>query len=393
MNQGRTVFAQLMDELPKHAFDKCVRRYAGNKHVRTLPAYEHFLVLAFAQLTYRESLRDIETCLRILGSKLYHSGIGQPTARSTLADANEKRTWRIFSDFAHVLIQEATTLYADEPFGVELQQAAYALDSTTIDLCLSLFPWAKFRRRKAAIKLHTLLALRGNFPTVVILTPGKVHDVNILDDLTYEPGSFYIADRGYLDFRRLYRLHLCGAFFVTRAKKNSRFQRRYSRPVDKSTGLRFDQTVVLSGFYSRREYPEALRRIGFRDPQTGKALVFLTNNFTEPALTIAQLYRCRWQVELFFKWIKQHLRIKAFYGTSENAVRIQVWVAISMYVLIAIVKKRLCLSASPYTILQILSLSLFEKTPILQALSQQPPPPPMPDLHNQPCLPGFLTGQ
>ena len=392
MNQGRTVFAQLMDELPKHAFDKGVRRYAGNKHVRTLPTYEHFLVLAFAQLTYRESLRDIETCLRALGSKLYHSGIGQPTARSTLADANEKRDWRIFSDFAHVLIQEATRLYANEPFGAELQQAAYALDSTTIDLCLSLFPWAKFRRRKAAIKLHTLLALRGNFPTVVILTTGKIHDVNILDDLTYEPGSFYIADRGYLDFGRLYRLHLCGAFFVTRAKKNSRFQRRYSRPVDKSTGLRFDQTVVLSGFYSRREYPEALRRIGFHDPQTGKALVFLTNNFTEPALTIAQLYRCRWQVELFFKWIKQHLRIKVFYGTSENAVRIQVWVAISVYVLVAIVKKRLCLSASPYTILQILSLSLFEKTPILQVLSQQPPPPLMPDLHNQPCLPGFLTG-
>jgi len=393
MNQGRTVFAQLMDELPKHAFDKCVRCYAGNKHVRTLPTYEHFLVLAFAQLTYRESLRDIETCLRALGSKLYHSGIGQPTARTTLADANEKRDWRIFSDFAHVLIQEATRLYADEPFGAELQQAAYALDSTTIDLCLSLFPWAKFRRRKAAIKLHTLLALRGNFPTVVILTPGNVHDVNILDDLTYEPGSFYIADRGYLDFTRLYRLHLCGAFFVTRAKKNSRFQRRYSRPIDKSTGLRFDQTVVLSGFYSRQQYPEALRRIGFRDPKTGKALVFLTNNFTEPALTIAQLYRCRWQVELFFKWIKQHLRIKAFYGTSENAVRIQVWTAISVYVLVAIVKKRLCLSASPYTILQILSLSLFEKTPILLVLSQQPPSQPMPDLRNQPCLPGFLTGR
>jgi len=392
MNQGRTIFAQLMDELPKHAFDKCVRRYTGNKHVRTLPTYEHFLVLAFAQLTYRESLRDIETCLRALGSKLYHSGIGQPTARSTLADANEKRDWRIFSDFAHVLIQEATALYADEPFGAELQQAAYALDSTTIDLCLSLFPWAKFRRRKGAIKLHTLLALRGNFPTVVILTTGKVHDVNILDELTYEPGSFYIADRGYLDFARLYRLHLCGAFFVTRAKKNSRFQRRYSRPIDKSTGLRFDQTVVLSGFYSRQQYPEALRRIGFRDPKTGKALVFLTNNFTEPALTIAQLYRCRWQVELFFKWIKQHLRIKAFYGTSENAVRIQVWIAISMYVLVAIVRKRLCLSASLYTILQILSLSLFEKTPILQVLSQQTPPPLMPDLHNQPCLPGFLTG-
>lgn len=392
MNQGRTVFAQLMDELPKRTFDQCVRRYAGNKHVRTLPTYEHFLVLAFAQLTYRESLRDIETCLRALGSKLYHSGMGQPTARSTLADANEQRDGRIFSDFAQVLIQAATARYADEPFGAELQPAAYALDSTTIALCLSLFPWAKFRRHKAAIKLHTLLALRGNFPTVVILTPGNVHDVNILDDLTYEPGSFYIADRGYLAFTRRYRLHLCGAFFVTRAKKNSRCQRRYSRPVDKATGLRFDQTVVLSGGYSRPQYPEALRRIGFRDPKTGKALVFLTNNFTEPALTIAQLYRGRWQVELFFKWLKQHLRIKAFYGTSENAVRIQVWTAIAVYVLVAIVKKRLCLSASPYTILQILSLSLFEQTPILLVLSQQPPPQPMPDLHNQPCLPGFLTG-
>lgn len=378
-----------MDELPKYEFDKCVRRYAGNKHVRTLPTYEHFLVLAFAQLTYRESLRDIETCLRALGPKLYHSGIGQPTSRSTLADANETRDWRIFSDFAHVLIEQASQLYAHEPFGAELEQAAYALDSTTIDLCLSLFPWAKFRRRKAAIKLHTLLALRGNFPTVVILTTGKVHDVNILDELTYEPGSFYIADRGYLDFARLYRLHLSGAFFVTRAKKNSRFQRRYSRPIDKTSGLRFDQTVVLSGFYSRQEYPEALRRIGFRDPQTGKSLVFLTNNFTEPALTIAQLYRCRWQVELFFKWIKQHLRIKAFYGTSENAVRIQVWTAISVYVLVAIIKKRLCLSASLYTILQILSLSLFEKTPILQALSQQTQTSNITDNHNQPCLPGF----
>lgn len=393
MNQGRTVFAQLMSELPKYEFDKCVRRYQGNKHVRTLPTYEHFLVLAFVQLTYRESLRDIETCLRALGSKLYHSGIGQPTARSTLADANEKRDWRIFSDFAHGLIEQATQLYADEPFGAELEQAAYALDSTTIDLCLSLFAWAKFRRRKAAIKLHTLLALRGNFPTVVILTTGKVHDVNILDELTYEPGSFYIVDRGYLDFARLYRLHLSGAFFVTRAKKNSRFRRRYSRPVNKATGLRFDQTVVLSGFYSRQEYPEALRRIGYRDPQTEKALVFLTNNFTEPALTIAQLYRCRWQVELFFKWIKQHLRIKAFYGTSENAVRSQVWVAISVYILVAIIKKRLRLSASLYTTLQILSLSLFEKTPILQLLSQQIPSPCMPDDHNQPCLPGVLTGQ
>ncbi len=270
-----------------------------------------------------------------------------------------------------------------------MKQAAYALDSTTIDLCLSLFPWAKFRRHKAAIKLHTLLTLRGCFPTVVILTTGKVHDVNILDQLVYEAGSFYIVDRGYLDFGRLHRIHRCGAFFVTRAKKNSRFQRRYSRPVDKSTGLLFDQTVVLTGFRSQRQYPDALRRIGFRDPQTGKRFVFLTNNFTEPALTIAQLYRCRWQIELFFKWIKQHLRIKAFYGTSENAVRIQVWIAIAVYVLVAILKKRFRLSASLYTILQILSLTLFEKTPILQALAQAPPPTAMPNRNNQPCLPGF----
>jgi len=389
MNEGRTVFAQLMDELPKYEFDKCVRRYRGDHRARSLSSYEQFLVMSFAQLTYRESLRDIETCLRALGSKLYHSGIGQPTARSTLADANEKRDWRIFSDFAHVLIEQARSLYAEEPFGAELKQAAYALDSTTIDLCLSLFPWAKFRRHKAAIKLHTLLALRGCFPTVVILTTGRVHDVNILDQLVYEAGSFYIADRGYLDFGRLHRIHRCGAFFVTRAKKNSRFQRRYSRAVDKTTGLRFDQTVVLTGFRSHQQYPDALRRIGFRDPQTGKRFVFLTNNFTEPALTIAQLYRCRWQIELFFKWIKQHLRIKAFYGTSENAVRIQVWIAIAVYVMVAILKKRFHLSASRYTILQILSLTLFEKTPILQALAQQPSQILIPDTHNQPCLPGF----
>ena len=389
MNEGRTVFAQLMDELPQYEFNKCVCRYRGDHRVRSLSSYEQFLVMGFAQLTYRESLRDIETCLRALGPKLYHSGIGQPTARSTLADANEKRDWRIFSDFAHVLIEQASLLYAEEPFGAELKQAAYALDSTTIDLCLSLFPWAKFRRHKAAIKLHTLLTLHGCFPTVVIPTTGQVHDVNILDQLVYEAGSFYIVDRGYLDFGRLHRVHLCGAFFVTRAKKNSRFQRRYSRAVDKSTGLRFDQTVVLTGFRSHQQYPDALRRIGFRDPQTGKRFVFLTNNFSEPALTIAQLYRCRWQIELFFKWIKQHLRIKAFYGTSENAVRIQVWIAIAVYVLVAILKKRFHLSASLYTILQILSLTLFEKTPILQALAQQPSQILIPDTHNQPCLPGF----
>lgn len=393
MNEGRTVFAQLLRELLKYEFDKCVRRYSGNHRVRSFPTYEQFLVLAFAQLTSRESLRDIATCLAAVGPKLYHSGFRQPVARSTLADANEKRDWRIFADFAHILIQQATGLYADEPFGLELQQAAYALDSTTIDLCLSLFPRAKFGQHQAAIKLHTLLALRGNFPTVVILTPGRVHDVHFLDELSYEAGSFYIMDRGYLDFARWHRLHTAAAFFVTRAKQNLRRRRRYSRPVDKATGLRLDQTVLLVGDYARRDYPAPLRRIGFRDPQTGKALVFLTNNFTEPALTIAQLYRCRWRIELFFKWLKQHLRIKAFYGTSDNAVRIQVWVAISVYLLVAILKKRLRLSASLYTILQILSVTLFEKTPILQALEQSPPPTTLPDPDNQPDLPGFLTGQ
>jgi hypothetical protein len=393
MNEGRTVFAQLLDCLPQYEFAKCVQRYRGNFRVRKLPSYEQFVVMAFAQLTWRESLRDIETCLRALGAKLYHSGIRQPTARSTLADANETRDWRIFADFAQVLIQQAATLYAHEPFAAELQQAAYALDSTTIDLCLALFPWATFRRRKAALKLHTLLSLQGHFPTVIIITPGTVHDVNILDQLVYEAGSFYIMDRGYLDFARLHRIQQHSAFFVTRAKKNFRCQRRYSRPVDKTTGLFFDQTVVLSGFYARRAYPETLRRVGCRDPQTGQALVFLTNNFTVPARAIAQLYHCRWQIELFFKWIKQHLRIKAFYGTSENAVRTQIWIAISVYLLVAILKKRLHLDLSLYTMLQILSLTLFEKTPILQAFSQQPPSTELPDAHIQPCLPGFLTGQ
>jgi len=386
MNEGRTVFAQLLDFLPQYEFDKCVARYHGNFRVRKLPAYEQFPVLAFAQLTWRESLRDIETCLASFGSKLYHSGIRQPTARSTLADANEKRDWRIFADFARVLIQQATTLYAGEPFSFELQAAAYALDSTTIDLCLSLFPWATFRRRKAAIKLHTLLTLQGNFPTVILVTPGSVHDVNILDQLAWEAGSFYIMDRGYLDFARLPRLHQCAAFFVTRAKKNFRCARRYSRPVDRATGLRFDQTVVTAGFYAERDYPDARRRIGYRDPKTGMALVFLTNNFSAPALTIAQLYPGRWQIELFFKWIKQHLRIKAFYGTSPNAVRTPIWSAIAVYLLVAILKKRLHLDSSLYTILQILSLMLFEKTPISQALSQLPPPAPSTDPRNHQCL-------
>ena len=389
MNEGRTVFAQLLDFLPNYKFDKCVARYHGNRRVRKLPAYEHFLVLAFAQLTWRESLRDIETCLASFGPKLYHAGIRHPIARSTLADANENRDWRIFADFAQVLIQQATSLYADEPFLFELQAAAYALDATTIDLCLSLFPWATFRQHKAAIKLHTLLTLQGNFPTVIIVSTGSVHDVNILDQLVWEAGAFYIMDRAYLDFARWHRLHQCGAFFVTRAKQNFRCARRYSRPVDKTTGLRFDQTVVLTGLVAQRDYPGPLRRIGYRDPATGKGLVFLTNNFTVPALTIAQLYRDRWQIELFFKWIKQHLRIKAFYGTSPNAVRTQIWTAIAVYLLVAILKKRLQLEASLYTILQILSLTLFEKMPILQALTQQPPTPPPSDITDHQCLLGF----
>ena len=389
MNEGRTVFAQLLDFLPKYEFDKCVTRYHGNFRVRKLPAYEQFLVLAFAQLTWRESLRDIETCLAAFGPKLYHAGIRQPTARSTLADANEKRDWRIFADFAQVLIRQATALYADEPFGGELQAAAYALDSTTIDLCLSLFPWAMFRRHKAAIKLHTLLTLHGNFPTVIIVTPGSVHDVNILDQLTWEAGAFYIMDRGYHDFARWHRLHQCGAFFVTRAKQNFHCTRRYSRPVDKTTGLSFDQTVLTTGFYARDHYPDPLRRIGYRDPQSSVGLVFLTNNFTAPALTIVQLYQGRWQIELFFKWIKQHLRIKAFYGTSFNAVRTQIWSAIAVYLLVAILKKRLHLDSSLYTILQILSLTLFEKTPISQALAHLPSPSQSVNQQNHQCLLAF----
>ena len=389
MQEGRTVFAQLMDHVPKYEFGKCVDRYEGDKHIRRLSCYAQLQILSFAQLTYRESLRDIETCLKAIGGKLYHTGIRRHVPRSTLAEANEKRDWRIFSDFAHVLIAQAVELYAGEPFGADLASTAYALDSTTIDLCLSLFPWAKFRKRKAAVKLHTLLALQGNFPTLVIITPGKVHDVNILDELVFDPGAFYVMDRGYVDFGRLYRIHRASAFFVTRTKANFQFRRRYSAPVDKAAGIRFDQTVVLTGFYSHRQYPDSLRRIGYTDPDTNKTLIFMTNNMTEPALTIAQLYRCRWQVELFFKWIKQHLRIKSFYGTSANAVKTQIWIAISVYVLIAILRKRLRLQHSPYTILQILSITLFEKIPILQALSQHPPALHEPSIDNQPCLQGF----
>ena len=336
--------------------------------MRTLSAYEQFLVMGFAQLTYRESLRDIEACLGAVTGKLYHLGFRGKVARTTLADANQARDWRIFADFAHVLIRIARLLYTDEPLGVDLDQSLYALDSTTIDLCLTLFPWAKFRKHKAAVKMHTLLDLHGNIPTFISITDGKVHDVNILDEIVPEAGAFYVMDRGYVDFERLYVFTLSAAFFVVRTKSNIVLQRRYSHPVDKSTGVRSDHTVILTAISSAKAYPDALRRVSYLDVETGKRFKFLTNNFTLPALTIALIYKCRWQVELFFKWIKQHLRIKAFYGTSENAVKTQIWIAVSVYILVAIVRKRLGLEASLYQILQILSVTLFEKTPILQAL-------------------------
>jgi transposase len=372
VHTGRTIFAQLMDFLPLSEFRRCVARYQGDYKVRGFSCLDQFLCLAFAQLTYRESLRDIETCLRALQPKLYHMGIRGRVARSTLADANESREWRIVADFAQVLITIAKPLYATEPFGVDLAATVYAFDSTTIDLCLALFPWARFRQTKGAIKLHTLLDLRGNIPEVVYLSDGKLHDVKALDVLVPLPGAYYVLDRGYLDFGRLFRFQELGAFFVTRAKTNLQFVRRYSHPVDKATGLQCDQAIALTGPKTATLYPLPLRRIRYIDPETGKRLVFLTNDFTLPALTIAQLYKARWQVELFFKWIKQHLRIKAFYGTSANAVKIQVWVAISVYVLVAIVKKRLGLSQSLYTILQVLSVTLFEQVPIYQALALMP---------------------
>jgi transposase len=358
-----------MDFLPLSEFRRCVARYQGDYKVRGFSCLDQFLCLAFAQLTYRESLRDIETCLRALQPKLYHMGIRGRVARSTLADANESRNWRIVADFAQVLITIAKPLYATEPFGVDLAATVYAFDSTTIDLCLALFPWARFRQTKGAIKLHTLLDLRGNIPEVVYISDGKLHDVKALDVLVPLPGAYYVLDRGYLDFGRLFRFQALGAFFVTRAKTNLQFVRRYSHPVDKATGLQCDQTIALTGPKTATLYPLPLRRIRYTDPDTGKRLVFLTNDFTLPALTIAQLYKARWQVELFFKWIKQHLRIKAFYGTSANAVKTQVWVAISVYVLVAILKKRLGLPQSLYTILQVLSVTLFETAPIHQALA------------------------
>jgi len=383
MNAGRTIFSQLMDFLPVNDFRQCVERYNGNYKIKSFSCWDQFLCMAFAQLTYRESLRDIQACLRAARQKLYHMGIRGKVSRNTLAHANQVRDWHIYADFAQILIREARDLYVNESFGIELDQTVYALDATTIDLCLSLFPWALFRKRKGAVKLHTLLDLRGSIPTIVVITHGRVHEVNILDDIPIEAGAIYILDRGYTDFARLHKIHQSSAFFVTRAKGNFRFKRLYSKAVDKSTGLQCDQIITLHGFYAKKDYPEKLRRIRFYDAEQDKRIVFLTNNFTLPALTIAQLYKCRWQIELFFKWIKQHLRIKAFYGTSENAVKTQIWIAISVYVLVAIVKKRLNLDRSLYTILQILSITLFEKIPLLQALSSYDDKEPEVQIDNQ----------
>ena len=368
MNSGRTVFSQLIEHLPEKEFQKCVARHRGDANFRGFSCWDQLLAMAFAQLTYRESLRDIESCLRALQSKLYHMGFRGKVSRSTLADANESHDWRIFADFAQGLIATARPLHACDLMGVDLHQSLYALDSTTIDLCLSLFPWAKFRQRKAAIKMHTLLDLHGNIPTFIRVTSGAVHDVNILDEIMPEAGAFYVMDRAYIDFQRLFVFTLSSAFFVVRTKSNVLLERRYSHPVDKSTGVLSDQTVIISSVESATAYPDPLRKVSYFDPERSKRLKFLTNNFTLPARTIADIYRQRWQVELFFKWIKQHLRIKAFYGTSENAVKTQIWIAVSIYVLVAIVRKRLGLEISLYQILQILSVTLFEKTPILQAL-------------------------
>jgi len=368
MNLGQTVFSQLIEHLPHKEFQKCVARYHGSYYLKNFSCWDQFLAMAFAQLTYRESLRDIEACLRSLQSKLYHMGFRGRVFRSTLADANESRDWRIYADFAQVLISIARPLYADDPLGVELSENLYALDSTTVDLCLSLFPWARFRRSKAAVKMHTLLDLHGSIPTFIRITEGKTHDVNILDQFIPEIGSFYVMDRGYVDFERLYRFTLCSAFFVVRTKENVLLQRRYSHSVDKSTGVRSDHTVILTAIESAKVYPETLRRVTYFDVENQRRLKFLTNNFFLPALTIARIYKSRWLVEIFFRFIKQNLRIKSFYGTSENAVKTQIWIAVSVYVLVAIVRKRLRLEATFYQILQILSLTLFEKMPILRAL-------------------------
>ena len=368
MNLGRTVFAQIIEHLPAYEFQKCVARYRGDSHPRGFSCLDQYLAMAFAQLTYRESLRDIEACLRSVGRKLYHMGWRGKVSRTTLADANERHDWRIYADLAQVLIGIARPLYAHDPIGVDLAHSLYALDSTTIDLCLSLFPWARFRKHKAAVKMHTLLDLHGNIPTFISITDGQVHDVNILDEILPEAGAFYVMDRGYLDFERLYGFTCSAAFFVVRTKTNVVLQRRYSHPVDKASGVRSDHIVILTAIDSAKAYPDPLRRVSYLDVETRKRFKFLTNNFTLPALTIARIYKCRWQVELFFKWIKQHLRIKAFFGTSENAVKTQIWIAVSVYVLVAIIRKRLGVEASLYQILQILSVTIFEKTPILRAL-------------------------
>jgi hypothetical protein len=370
VNQGKTVFSQVMDFLPMAKFRRCVDKYNGNYRIRSFTCFDQFLCMAFAQLTYRESLRDIECCLRAMKEKLYHMGIRGKVSRSTIADANENRDWRIYCDFAQILIHHARQLYSNDDFGLQLQETVYALDASIIDLCLSVFPWARFRKTKGGIKLHTLLDLRGNIPSFIAITEAGVHEINILDELIPEAGAIYIMDRGYLDFERLYVLHQCASYFVVRARVNTQLKRLYSMPVDKSSGLRCDQIVVPTGFYPRKNYPEKLRRVVFADTDKNNRLNLLTNQLTLPALTIAELYRCRWQVELFFKWIKQHLRIKTFYGTSVNAVKTQIWIAISVYVLVAIIKKKMKLDMSLYTILQIFSITLFEKMPILQVLTE-----------------------
>jgi hypothetical protein len=383
MNFGKTIFSQLMEFLPSYEFRLCVKRYRGHYKIKSFSCWDQFLCMAFAQLTYRKSLRDIQACLRGNQQKLYHLGFRGNVSRNTLAHANQVRDWRIYGDFAQILITQARSLYANEDFGVELKQTVYAFDATTIDLCLSLFPWAQFRQRKGAIKLHTLMDLRGSIPTLIFVTQGKVHEVNLLDNLLVEPGAIYIFDRGYLDFARLYKIHRAGAFFIIRAKSNFRFRRIYSQVADKAKGVQADQIIELHGYYARKGYPDRLRRIRYYDAEKKKRLIFLTNHFTLPAFTIAELFRCRWKIELFFKWIKQHLRIKAFYGTSENAVKTQIWIAISVYVLVAIAKKKLKVEASLYTILQILSVSLFEKAPLLQLLSQIRPEEKEDDSSNQ----------
>lgn len=369
MYTGRLIFSQVMDYLPKHIFRQCANRYNGNRKVKNFTCLDQFLCMAFAQLTYRESLRDIEVCLRAQHNKLYHMGIRGGIARNTLANANKNRDWRIYADLAQSLITTARGLYINEDLGLELDNTVYALDASTIDLCLSVFPWATFRRSKAAVKLHTLLDLRGNIPTFIHITDGKVHDVNVLDILIPEPGAFYIMDRGYVDFKRLYTMHNTGAFFLIRAKSNTLYKRRYSHKTDTSNGVICDQAIVLTGLKTSVDYPQALRRVKYHDTATGKTFNFLTNNFTISAQTVADLYKQRWQVELFFKWIKQHLRIKSFYGTSENAVKSQIWIAVSVYVLIAIIKKRLGIKENLYTILQVLSITVFEKTPLVQAVT------------------------